>query len=132
MLMRSRVMPRGTWTESIGIPRRFAPRLLGALNVSALMPATERGGKDLVSGWPSGFAASPAGRHRAGAKDSACEHTSSHGVESGAAARESRGGASVAIEVGRGCQIVAKSGWTVRANGSEEGGRIRAVSARNA
>ena len=41
MLMRSRVVPRGTWTESIGIPRRFAPRLLGALDVSALMPATD-------------------------------------------------------------------------------------------
>jgi hypothetical protein len=29
--MRSSVVPRGKWTESIGIPGRLAPRLLGAL-----------------------------------------------------------------------------------------------------
>src|ERR1700683_2188519 len=48
MLMRSSVVPRGTWTESIGIPREVGAAPPGRTRVTALMPATDHGGKRLV------------------------------------------------------------------------------------
>src|ERR1700675_3370319 len=47
MLMRSSVVPRGTWTESIGIPREVRAAPPGRTHVRALMPPSEHGGKHL-------------------------------------------------------------------------------------
>src|SRR3979490_3086901 len=47
MLRRSSVVPRGTWTESIGIPREVRAAPPGRTDLCALMPPSEHGGKHL-------------------------------------------------------------------------------------